>query len=672
MSDVWHVLVVDDEPDVHETTRLALKRMRWQDRPFQITSAMSAEQARKILNTPDKPGFQVALIDVVMEAENSGLQLCQDIRRDHSRALRIVLRTGQPGQAPKAEVLNQYDIDYYVSKAEATAESLYLVVRACLRASQDISTLLAFGHQLHRFTDAMQHVATSYDLLLFLQQGLEFLDLKHGLATTFIADIDEAVPDPALHEASSGPIERNQPEMRDRIVAGLRKAHAQTSADLQLVEGHAFGLKASSMLLPFTSHAADRKTVLGGVYAEPRPDALVDTTREDFCGDVRIFLENWRLAHASLQSQEQATYAKVMRERMNLGHIEGIVKAVRGVAEQIADCVVRVNEVDKDWRTGIKRLEVLGHESNELETLLRPLEQARSRNAQAAASLDSLVKKLVGFSASPATGAARDIDLVDLINDSIDLLRVEMNRANVRVAFEQPTDASIAAWEGYPALLRQVVIRLLDNAIRHAYPEGDGLVTIVLQPAGDAGVAIEVVDRGIGVPASKLPHLFEPVRGGLGVAICHGIVVDTLNGELTCESSDKGTVFRITLPQKVVPRAKTVLIVDDSAVSRMLVKSSILKAYPDWSVIEEGDAGALMEKPLETEPDFVLVDFMMPNINGLDLAAMLRQRHPRARISLLTANTQELVRDKASELGIGFIAKPVTIERIVAFLAQVQ
>ena len=74
--------------------------------------------------------------------------LCNWIRENKSRSLRIVLRTGQAGAAPEEKVLNEYDIDYYLSKAEVTEKSLYNVVRAGLRSSLDLETLRVVGEQL--------------------------------------------------------------------------------------------------------------------------------------------------------------------------------------------------------------------------------------------------------------------------------------------------------------------------------------------------------------------------------------------------------------------------------------------------------------------------------------------------------------------------------------------
>ena len=110
----WHILVVDDEEDVHLVTRLALKHREWRKRGFAIYSSMSAEEAKKQLAEHPPGFFHVAMVDVVMETDTAGLELCRYIRETCPTSLRIVLRTGQAGVAPEEYVLNEYDVDHYL------------------------------------------------------------------------------------------------------------------------------------------------------------------------------------------------------------------------------------------------------------------------------------------------------------------------------------------------------------------------------------------------------------------------------------------------------------------------------------------------------------------------------------------------------------------------------
>ena len=183
----WRILVVDDDPDVHSVTRLVLKNRVWRKQKFELTSVYSQAEAVALLRR--KTDFQVAVLDVVMEKQDSGLVLCGLIREMCPRSTKIILRTGQAGLIPEETVLNEYDIDYYMHKLDMSPERLFSVVRACLRSSQDISTLLAYGRQLQSFTRALQHVSTADDLVVFMGEALQFLELKRMLHELSARDV---------------------------------------------------------------------------------------------------------------------------------------------------------------------------------------------------------------------------------------------------------------------------------------------------------------------------------------------------------------------------------------------------------------------------------------------------------------------------------------------------
>jgi len=135
----FHVVLVDDEPDVHEITRLALRNFRIYGLPVRLHSAASKAEGIALLNSlavgrSDISMAAVALIDVVMETDHAGLELCAYIREVmKNRGIQLYVRTGQPGVAPERSVIDQYDIQGYVAKSEATEDKLYTLVKAGVR-----------------------------------------------------------------------------------------------------------------------------------------------------------------------------------------------------------------------------------------------------------------------------------------------------------------------------------------------------------------------------------------------------------------------------------------------------------------------------------------------------------------------------------------------------------
>jgi phosphoserine phosphatase RsbU/P len=164
----WKILIVDDEPQVHDVTRLALRGLQFRGRALQFLDAHSAAEARGLLAR--HPDLALVLLDVVMETDDAGLQLVRHIReRLGYRALRIVLRTGQAGQAPERQVVLDYDIDDYKEKTELTSAKLTTCVVAALRAFEAIDTVSRMNAELERLV--AERTAALQRSLASLEQG---------------------------------------------------------------------------------------------------------------------------------------------------------------------------------------------------------------------------------------------------------------------------------------------------------------------------------------------------------------------------------------------------------------------------------------------------------------------------------------------------------------------
>jgi len=138
--DRWLVLLVDDEPEIHEITRLVLSDTTFSGIPVELHSAYSALEARSFLEA--HPDTALMLLDVVMETDDAGLRLVTYVREHLGNTdLQIVLRTGQPGMAPEREVIPQYDINGYFLKTEMVAQKLQSIVISSIRAYNHIRTL---------------------------------------------------------------------------------------------------------------------------------------------------------------------------------------------------------------------------------------------------------------------------------------------------------------------------------------------------------------------------------------------------------------------------------------------------------------------------------------------------------------------------------------------------
>ncbi len=136
----WKLMIVDDEEEIHDITRLALEDFSFEDRALDYLSAYSGEEAKKLIR--ENSDTSVILLDVVMETEHSGLDLVEYIRNKlENPFVRIILRTGHPGQAPERKVIREYDINDYKQKTELTAKKLFSAVTTAIRSYRDLKTI---------------------------------------------------------------------------------------------------------------------------------------------------------------------------------------------------------------------------------------------------------------------------------------------------------------------------------------------------------------------------------------------------------------------------------------------------------------------------------------------------------------------------------------------------
>src|SRR6266436_6472998 len=156
----WKVAVIDDDAAVHEGTRFALYDYRLHGQGIEIISAFSAEEGRELMRTVRD--VAVILLDVVMETDDAGLKLVDFIRTQlRNEAVRIILRTGQPGQAPERQVIVDYDINDYKAKTELTADKLFTSLTAALRSYQQIQRMVETRRGLEMIIDG---ASTLYDV----------------------------------------------------------------------------------------------------------------------------------------------------------------------------------------------------------------------------------------------------------------------------------------------------------------------------------------------------------------------------------------------------------------------------------------------------------------------------------------------------------------------------
>lgn len=177
-GEVWKVLIVDDDPEIHSVTQLALSDLVVLGRRLEYFHAYSGEEAKELLSQDED--IVLVLLDVVMETDDAGLKVVKYIRTELERQdVRIVLRTGQPGYAPEESVIKDYDINDYKTKTELTRRKLVTTVYAAIRSYQQITTVNQSRLGLERIIEGSSNLLELHSIQKFgdgvLQQVKQLL-----------------------------------------------------------------------------------------------------------------------------------------------------------------------------------------------------------------------------------------------------------------------------------------------------------------------------------------------------------------------------------------------------------------------------------------------------------------------------------------------------------------
>ena len=170
-----------------------------------------------------------------------------------------------------------------------------------------------------------------------------------------------------------------------------------------------------------------------------------------------------------------------------------------------------------------------------------------------------LVQDFKKVSASQVSDVKENLDIVDAIRVRMELMSVSLKRRDLRLQLKNKLPADAHTWNGYRGVLSQILINLIGNAGRYAYPEGSGGdIDVSIELEGDGDFRLIVRDHGKGIRAADLHQVFTPFfttgrssgGTGLGLAIVHNLVTTALQGKVWVESEEgKGAAFFVSFPK---------------------------------------------------------------------------------------------------------------------------
>lgn len=247
----WTILLVDDEDDVIEVSKLVLEDLTFDDLPLRILSARCAQDARDIFESEND--IALALIDVVMETEHAGLDLVRYVREKQGNQLtRLILRTGNPGAAPQREIVRHLEIDDYKEKTDLTADRLETTVLTSLRSYRNIKARLRMERGLEQMLDASASLHSNVSTIEFLRIALQKIftivqvefdsELDHGALVLQRNDEDFQVL-AGIHGVESARQEDERYKLPSSILEELRSVE-HTEGISQIKSGVVFTVSA--------------------------------------------------------------------------------------------------------------------------------------------------------------------------------------------------------------------------------------------------------------------------------------------------------------------------------------------------------------------------------------------------------------------------------------------
>jgi signal transduction histidine kinase/response regulator of citrate/malate metabolism len=552
----WKVAVIDDDPAVHEGTRFALYDYSLHEQGVEIISAYSAEEGRELMRTT--PNIAVILLDVVMETDNAGLALVDYIRNElKNETVRIILRTGQPGQAPERRVIVDYDINDYKAKTELTADKLFTALTAALRGYQQLQRMVETRRGLEMIIDG---ASTLYD---FKSMQL----LAEGVLTQIASLLNVECGGILVLREGSGPHERFAILAGSgsyRHFAGLAGADALEPTLRQAVQNaferraHEFHPKLSVL---YIRTASGREVVVlleTGTPLSSTDRALVEV----FCSRLSVAFDNVVL-------YEQLNEANVRLEE----RVRERTRALTSANERLTTQWSRLR------RANSFKNEILGTVAHDLRNPLSVILGRAELMKELTAASPVLIEKLrdqlghIRASATQLTEMVNDLisdammDALDIVirRERIDLAAMlgEIVTSNRALAEKKNQTIHLVAPPRRmvncdPERLREAIDNLLSNAIKYS-PLGGNIELSMDDDHGDTVVSVK--DEGAGFSQADTSRLFgrfqrlsaKPTGGesstGLGLSIVKRIV-ELHGGRVSAESPGpgRGATFMIHLP----------------------------------------------------------------------------------------------------------------------------
>ncbi len=553
----WKVAVIDDDPAVHDGTRFALGDYQLNGQRLEILSASSAAEGRELMRA--HPDVAAVLLDVIMETDDAGLDLVQFIRNTlKNETVRIILRTGQPGQAPERRVIVDYDINDYKAKTELTADKLFTSLTAALRSYQQLQRMVETRRGLEIIIDA---ASTLYDFKSMQRLAEGVLTQIASLLNVDCAGIlvlrDSAETDDSFSVlAGSGCYSRYigtpgisglDDELREVVRQAFRRRDHQFQTRRSVLYIRTGSGRELVVLLEASKQLSDTDRSLIQIF----------TSRLSVAFDNVILYEQLQQANTNLEERVRQRTRELTRANARLSAQWTRLQRANAFKSEILGTVA--HDLRNPLSVILGRTEMLtemvGAAAASPESVKAQIVHIRTAANRLTEIVNSLIKDAMA-DAHDITIRPETIDIVALLRDIVEASQPLAARKDQVIAVAAPAALSAVC---DPDRMREAIDNLLSNAIKYS-PTGGRIEVGVAEE--DGRIVIRVGDQGPGLSPEDMARLFgrfqrlsaRPTGGepstGLGLSIVKRIV-DLHDGVVSVQDTGPaGTTFMIAIPSK--------------------------------------------------------------------------------------------------------------------------
>jgi len=509
----WKVLIVDDDDAIHIITNRAIQDIIVFDKSLDIYNAKSAQEAKKLLS--EHNDFALALIDVVMETPTAGLDLVNYIRNDlKNEMIRLVIRTGQPHEAPEQEVISKYDINDYKEKTELSALKLFTMLRTSIEQYNQLLQLQINQNYLQNVFEATPNIMIITDgekidraniaMLEFIGYGsIEEFKEKHDCISDMFIEA-EGLLSPIMSNITwlEYTLENQKVLHKVKMLKGNKKYSFLVRAKPLTIN------KNKKSVVTFTD-----VTELDEAYKalNEKDEIMLSQSRNAAMGEIiSMIAHQWR--------QPISTIAMGINNILINIEIEMIdVNVLKDSASKILKQTQELSKIIDDFRSFFKP-------NKQIENVL----------------------------------------IEDVFKDVYSVIGQSLEYNHIKIVTHYNSSKNI---QTYSNDLMQVFINIVKNAKEAMEENGieDGKINIFIDDIKNA-VSIKICDNAGGIKGDIIKHIFEPYFStksekngtGLGLYMSKTIVEKHLHGIFYVKSIDSGVCFIIELPYTIGNEEKNI------------------------------------------------------------------------------------------------------------------